>query len=72
MSNVKQHNKQEEIVAMSVKNPESITSQSTVLVSLSAMGKLRELTPITLGRSDWFPCSNKKSLNNHLELRIST
>jgi len=36
----------------------------------SALGDIQELTPVTLGRSDLFPCTKKKGWGSTLIVRV--
>lgn len=62
---------QEEVVVLPVKDPESMMPHAATLAAPSAMGMLHELTPITLGRSNRFPCRKKSSLHGHIVLSVS-
>ncbi len=74
MSNVlpkKDTSQDSQEVILPVKSPENMTPKATALVTPSTMGNLRELTPITLGRSDWFPCTKKSTLNTYIALSVN-
>lgn len=74
MSNVKTKpsaNTEPEQIVLPIKSPESVTPQAAAIATPSVMGTMHELTPVTLGRGDWFPCTKKSTLNGHLALKVS-